>query len=272
MIVYPNAKINIGLNVEARRADGFHDIATLFYPVHGLCDVLEVIVAQGQSEPLRFTQSGLAIAGDVDSNLCVRAFGLMSQRLELPPLAVHLHKQIPMGAGLGGGSADGAFMLMAINEIMAKPLNDSELSVMALALGSDCPFFLRNAPCVGRGRGERLSPTAINLHGMHLLLLLPDFGVSTAAAYGGVRPAPWTTPIEQLLQLPISQWGDALSNDFEPTVFAMHPQLAELKERLYASGAVYAAMSGSGSTMYGLFAESPNLSAFADVAHRLVGL
>lgn len=265
MIVYPNAKINIGLNVERRRGDGFHDIATLFYPVHGLCDVLDVIVADGQAEPLRFSQTGLAIDGDMDSNLCVRAFGLMSQRMELPPLAAHLHKQIPMGAGLGGGSADGAFMLMAINSLMGNPLSDSELSAMALALGSDCPFFLRNAPCVGRGRGELLSPTPIDLRGMHLLLLLPGFGVSTAVAYGGVRPAPWAVDIEAQLQQPVAQWPSTLRNDFEPTVFAMHPLLAELKERLYAAGATYAAMSGSGSTMYGLFAERPNLSAFADV-------
>ena len=264
MIVYPNAKINIGLNVEGRRPDGYHDIATLFYPIAGLCDVLEVIASDGQPEPMRLTLSGLKVDGPTSSNLCIKAFELMRQRLNLPPIAAHLHKQIPMGAGLGGGSADGAFMLLALNRLADDPLPANELLGMALTLGSDCPFFIHNSPCVGRGRGELLTPHPPVLRGMHLLLLLPPFGVSTATAYSGVKPSPWATPIEGLLRRPIEQWRYALSNDFEPTVFAMHPQLAELKERLYAQGAVYAAMSGSGSTMFGLFRQQPNLSAFAD--------
>lgn len=264
MVVYPNIKINIGLNVVSSRTDGYHNIATLFYPVRGICDVLEVVAVDGLAEPFRFSQSGLAVDCDPQQNLCYRAFRLMAERLTLPPLVAHLHKQIPMGAGLGGGSADGAFMLKAINEIVGSPLNEEQLMELALQLGSDCPFFIINKPCVGRGRGELLTAHPISLSGYKLLVVNPGIHVSTAQAYAGISPSPWAIDIDELLLRDVSAWRGCVSNDFEPVVFAQHPRIAEIKDELYAQGAVYASMSGSGSAVFGLFrGVAPSTSHFA---------
>lgn len=265
MIVYPNSKINIGLNIERKRADSFHDISTLFFPVRSVCDVLEVVSAKKQDGPFLFSQTGLAIDGEIRGNLCVRAFELMAARCSLPPIAAHLHKMIPMGAGLGGGSADGAFMLGALNELVGSPLSINELMDLALQLGSDCPFFILNEPCVGRGRGEKLSKYPLNLSGYGLLLVNPGVHVNTARAYGGSKPSPWPVGIDVLLRMEVAEWAGVLVNDFEPVVFAQNPKIGEVKVQMYSLGAVYASMSGSGSTVYGIFKGGrPNTGCFSN--------
>ncbi len=258
MIVYPNAKINIGLNIVARRTDGFHDISTLFYPIKEFKDILEIVINNNQSESITLTQTGIAVDCHPEDNLCVTAYRLINRVYSLPPMAMHLHKMIPSGAGLGGGSADGAFALKTINTLVGNPLNDEQLGQIALTLGSDCPFFILNTPCIGRGRGEQLQPYGINLHGYHILLVNPGIHVNTGSAYAQSQPAPWPTNLETLLSHDIQTWKNTVNNDFERTVFALHPEIERIKVELYRMGAVYAAMSGSGSTVFGIFKDSPS--------------
>lgn len=273
MIVYPNAKINLGLNIVSRRSDGFHDISTVFYPVANICDVLEVLPIEGQYEPLLFSQSGLAVDCDLQKNLCVKAFDILASRFKLPPLKVHLHKQIPMGAGLGGGSSDGAFMLKAINQIIGSPLNSAQLCELALLLGSDCPFFIYNTPSVGRGRGELLTSIQLDLKKYFLMLVNPGIHVSTASAYSGSSPKAWSVSIDELISYEVDSWKNQLHNDFEPTVFAQHPEIEAIKSKMYNLGAVYASMSGSGSTVYGLCRSNDiNTKCFDNYFCRIVAL
>ncbi len=259
MIVYPNAKVNIGLNIISRRPDGYHDIETLFYPVPGLFDILEIIKVDGENNTLEFSQSGLRIDVLQENNLCVRAYHLLAKRYGLPHVKMHLHKSIPMGAGLGGGSADAAFALKELNSFLVQPVIDQELSSIALELGSDCPFFQINQPAIGRGRGELLEPINISLKGHWIMLVNPGIHVSTATAYAECSPKPWAIPIKELAHKPLEEWKDCLMNDFEPTVFTHHPGIELIKRNLYSIGAKYAAMSGSGSTVYGIFDFKPDI-------------
>lgn len=258
MIVFPNAKINVGLNIAARRSDGFHEISTLFYPVKELCDILEVAIIENQTRPLVFTQSGSAVDCDLESNLCVKAYHLFNGRVPLPPVAMHLHKIIPAGAGLGGGSSDAAFTLKVLNSLLENPLTDRQLVEFAAELGSDCPFFIVNSPCIGKGRGEALKPVAVDLSGFHLLLVNPKIHVNTGKAYSLSAPSPWETDIEILLGQSIDTWRNSIFNDFERVVFELHPSVGNIKHQMYRLGAVYAALSGSGSTVYGIFNSIPN--------------
>ena len=249
MLTFPNAKINIGLNITEKRPDGYHNLETIFYPIE-LCDALEFIK---EEEETKFNCSGLEIEGESNNNLIMKAYRLLKEEFDLPSINIHLHKTIPMGAGLGGGSADAAFMLKMLNKEFSLELSAQELEKRASKLGADCAFFIENKPTLAKGIGNIFEPTTINLAGYHIILIKPNVHVSTAEAYGGCKPQRWTTPLEEAIKRPITEWKDCIFNDFEKTVFIAHPELAEIKEMLYRKGAIYAAMSGSGSTIYGIF-------------------
>ena len=257
MVRFPNAKINLGLHVTAKRQDGFHDLETVFVPIP-VRDAVEVIPSPARpgQDPISFSQTGLSVAGKTEENTCVRAWHLLHQDYPgLPTVRIHLHKVIPTGAGLGGGSADGTFMLQMLNDLFALGISNEELAQYALQLGSDCPFFLQNRPCLAFGRGEILEPVDIDLSGYSLLLIHPGIHVQTAAAFTGIKPAIPTIPLGSVIRQPVSTWRDRLSNDFEQTVFAAYPEIARIKELLYELGAVFASMTGTGSAVYGLFSK-----------------
>ena len=256
MILFPNAKINLGLNIIRKRADGFHDLETFFCPVN-LCDALEVIPQQSPAtatENVIFNTSGIHIDGNTKDNICVKAWNLLKKDFsELPQVQMHLHKVIPTGAGLGGGSSDGAFTVQILNRLFDLKVPEPELSAYALQLGSDCPFFLLNQPCFAEGRGERLEPISVDLTGYEILLIHPGIHISTAKAFAGVRPRVPEKSVYGVVQQPVTSWRRELVNDFEESLFPLFPALKEIKESLYAEGAVYASMTGSGSAVYGLF-------------------
>ena len=252
MLLFPNAKINIGLFVTEKRADGFHDIETLFYPIP-LNDLLEINpLREGRGECL-FESSGIDIEGKPADNLVVKAYALLAERFSLPSVRVHLHKQIPTGAGLGGGSSDAAFMLKGLNELFALGLNEEQLMGYASQLGSDCAFFIRNLPVFARGRGEVMEPVALSLKGYHVVLVKPCRGVSTAEAYRAVSPRAAGMDLRRLADLPVEQWKEKVVNVFEESVISKVPEIGEIKTRLEALGACYVAMTGSGSAVYALF-------------------
>lgn len=247
MTVYPNVKINLGLNVIGKRPDGFHDIETLFIPYFGIRDELSV----EESDELVFEGS----AGVTwDNDLTVQAYELLAGDFDIPPVRIKLVKNAPVGAGLGGGSADAAFALRAVSDLFSLGLSDEALAGYASRLGSDCAFFVYNRPMIGTGRGERLEPCDIDLSGYDIKLVCPEgISVRTADAYRGIVPGIPQIPLKEALSLPVEEWKNCLVNDFEKTVFAIYPSLARIKSDLYEAGAVYAAMSGSGSAMFGLF-------------------
>lgn len=248
MVAFPGCKINLGLHILRRRPDGYHDIDTAFYPVPW-SDVLEFLPARD----LSFTCTGMEIPGERTDNLCLRAYRLLKQDYGLPPVQGHLHKLVPMGAGLGGGSADAAHTLRVLNNLFSLALSDAQLSDYAKRLGSDCSFFLTEGPARGTGRGEVLEPLALSLQGYFLVVITPPVHVSTAVAYAGANPRAPKESLSITLTRPVETWKETLVNDFEETVFARFPPLAMLKESMYAKGAVYASLSGSGSSVFGLF-------------------
>jgi 4-diphosphocytidyl-2-C-methyl-D-erythritol kinase len=260
MISFPPSKINLGLHVIRKRNDGYHELETCFYPVPWT-DVLEII----QSKEFSFQSSGNIIPGSSADNLCVTAYELLKKDFNLPPVQIHLHKVIPTGAGLGGGSADGAHTLRLLNSIFDLKLSVDVLMNYAARLGSDCSFFVQDLPMFGSGRGEILTPATLSLTGKYIVLLKPDVHVSTAQAYGGIRPRLPHQSLREILSRPIHEWKSHLRNDFEETVFAAHVFLSEIKEMLYANGALYAAMSGSGSTLYGIFDQEPHITGISDI-------
>ena len=246
MLLYPNAKINLGLNVVRKRSDGYHDIETLFYPVPSLCDILELTL----SDKLEMHVFQAEIAGE---NLCEKAWRLMHAHFGIPPVSIHLYKKIPMGAGLGGGSSDAAFTLAGLNDLFGLKIPQDDLAALAAGLGSDCAFFIYNRPMLARGRGEILAPYDFSLEGYRLQICPQDVFVSTREAYAGITPHTPAHPIESVLKRPVDTWKDLLVNDFEATVFRSHPELAVAKEALYAGGARYAAMTGSGSALFAIY-------------------
>lgn len=248
MLTFPNAKINIGLRITDKRTDGFHNLQSCFYPI-GWTDALEII----PSETFTFSSSGISIPGEPATNLCVRAYNLLKADFDLPPVQMHLHKTVPIGAGLGGGSADAAFALKLLNERFALSLSDDQLETYARRLGSDCAFFIRNKPVYCVEKGDVFEDMAVNLSGFHILLVYPNLAISTAEAYAGVRPRQPGIPLRQQVEAPIDTWRNTVHNDFEDSLFPKYPSLAEIKQQLYDAGAVYASMSGSGSTLYGIF-------------------
>ena len=251
MISFPNAKINLGLNVLRKREDGYHDIESCFFPID-LRDSLEII----KSEKFSFRSYGIEIPGDSETNLCVKAYDLLKDKYELPPIEIHLLKNIPIGAGLGGGSADGAFMLKLLNEQFSLGIATTDLQSYALQLGSDCPFFIENKPVIVSGRGEEMEPIDLDLSNYKIVVENPGIHISTKEAYSGVAPHLPKTAIREIVDKPIEEWEDQLINDFEPSVFISHPEIQEIKNKMYESGAVYSSMTGSGSAVFGIFPSS----------------
>nr|WP_129733478.1 4-(cytidine 5'-diphospho)-2-C-methyl-D-erythritol kinase [Parabacteroides goldsteinii] len=251
MICFPNAKINLGLNVVNKRPDGYHNIETVFYPIP-VKDALEIVSA----EELSFTQTGIQVDAPMEKNLVIKALNLLKTQYDIPVLEVHLLKAIPFGAGLGGGSADAAFMLKLLNDFCQLNIQPEELEKLAATIGADCPFFIRNTPVFATGTGNIFEPVELSLKDYHLCLVKPDVAVSTPEAYSLVTPAAPALSLKEIINRPVSEWKKLMTNDFEQSVFTKHPVIGQIKETLYQAGAVYASMSGSGSSVFGLF-ENP---------------
>ncbi|MBR5282185.1 MAG: 4-(cytidine 5'-diphospho)-2-C-methyl-D-erythritol kinase [Alistipes sp.] len=263
MKINANCKINIGLDVLRRREDGYHDLSTVMMPVVGLYDVVEVTPLEGDEN--EFHSLGLVVDCPAEQNLCIKAARLMQQRYGVGAVSITLDKRVPFGAGLGGGSSDATAVLVAMNEIFSLSLDEQTLIDLASELGSDTAFFVRNSPQLCEGRGEIMTPVELNLGGLWLVLVKPDEGVSTREAYAGVKPAVPALSLTGRLAKPIEEWQSCVKNDFEPSVFAAHPVIADVKQQLLDAGAVYASMSGSGSTVFGLFAEKEKAQQFLSV-------
>jgi 4-diphosphocytidyl-2-C-methyl-D-erythritol kinase len=257
MICFPSCKINLGLRITQKRADGFHALETVFYPIT-LRDALEIIIEpETSAAPITFTSSGLAINGDPSDNLCYKAYFLLKKDYpSIPNVKMHLHKTIPMGAGLGGGSSDGAFTLVALNQLFNLQIPEQALLDYALQLGSDCPFFIINTPAFATGRGEILKPINLNLDGYSIVIVNPGIAISTKLAFSLITPKVPDSNMEAIICEPVSSWKEKLLNDFEQPIFNSFPELANIKETLYQKGAAYASMTGTGSTLYGVFPTS----------------
>lgn len=254
MILFPPAKINLGLNILHKREDNFHEIVSIMTPLP-LTDIIEIT----KSESFHFSSDGIEIPDSSDDNLCVKAYKLFRKYYEISPVSIHLRKIIPMGAGLGGGSADAAYVLIGLNKLFELNLNDEVLENMASQLGSDCPFFIQNTSQLATGRGEILKPIEFNLKGYYVKLLNIGIHVSTKEAYSNVHFSE-IKDLEKIINQPFTIWKNEMTNDFEKSVFINYPELKTIKEQFYEDGALYAAMSGSGSTMFGIFKEKPESS------------
>ncbi len=258
MICFPNAKINLGLNIVSKRDDGYHNIQTVFYPI-GLKDALEVLPSQNKNSYSLFT-TGIDVGANSESNLVIKAFNLMCANKHIPNIDIHLLKTIPSGAGLGGGSSDGAFMLNLLNQTFSLGFTDSELLQFAVKLGADCAFFLKNKPSFASGIGEQLEGITLSLEQYHLVVVKPNVSVSTKEAYAQIVPTQPKVSLKEIVKLPIDEWRTYMHNDFEIPIFKKHPTIATIKETLYSNGALYASMSGSGTAVYGFFQEKPVLN------------
>lgn len=258
MICFPNAKINLGLNIVSRRNDGFHNLETIFYPIN-LKDGLEIINSESQ-EQYQFFQTGIKIDGDPSTNIVIKALELIKNhsKINIPNIDIHLLKKIPTGAGLGGGSSDAAFMLKLLNEAYNLDIPSNELIELALQIGADCPFFLYNKPAFASGIGNQLEPINLDLSGMYLLIVKPDVFISTKEAYSMVSPKSPTLSLKEIVARPLYEWKELMKNDFEDPIFKKYPQICKIKQQLYEFGATYASMSGSGSSLYGIFNEKPH--------------
>jgi 4-diphosphocytidyl-2-C-methyl-D-erythritol kinase len=257
MICFPNAKINIGLRILEKRPDGYHNLETIFYPV-GLSDILEFIEDQSLArETCQLKITGLSIHTPPEDNLVAKAYDLMNQNKKLPGIQAHLHKIIPPGAGLGGGSSDAAFMMKKLNEVNNLGFKPDEMEKLAAKIGSDCPFFLRNAPVFATGTGNIFREINLDLSGYYLVIVLPDAHVSTPQAYSMILPAEPDRSLYDLIQQPMDTWKETIINDFEVIIFNQFPELRKIKEELYRLGAEFASMSGSGSALYGFFKNPP---------------
>lgn len=253
MITFPNAKINLGLNIVSKRLDGYHNLETIFYPLP-IKDALEVIVKDGLAEDV-FFEAGIAIDGSPADNLVMKALRLIRTNYDFPFVEVHLLKKIPFGAGLGGGSADASFMLTLLNDTFALGATKEELALLAVQLGADCPFFIYNKPMFASGIGEVFEDIELSLSGYHFVLVKPDIHVSTKDAFAEIEPAQPSLSLKEIIKRPVEEWKDLMVNDFEKSVFSKYPAIAEIKDQMYRHGAVYASMSGSGSSVFGVFNE-----------------
>lgn len=261
MITFPNAKINLGLNIVERRPDGYHNLETIFYPI-GLTDVLEIVPARGRESSL--TTYGNLVDCPVEKNLVMKALRLMQQHYGVPDVDIYLYKHIPDGAGLGGGSSDASSTMLMLNKMFELGVEDQELARLAATLGADCPFFIYNRPMMATGIGDVLHPITVDLKGLWLLLVKPQVSVPTAVAYSRVTPAPSTSDLRDDVACDVSQWSGVVKNDFEPSVMEAFPVLATIKQRIADAGAAYVSMSGSGSSIFGIFRS-------ANMAEKLIG-
>ena len=252
MISFPNAKINLGLNVVAKRPDGYHNLETVFYPIK-LYDALEIV----HSDHFEFQSSGIIIKGNPADNLIVKAYHILQDKYDLTPIKIHLHKIIPFGAGLGGGSSDAAFMIKMLNELFKLDLSVGQLENYASQIGADCPFFIQNKPVYAEGIGDQFIPLELSLHDYSIVVVKPPFSVSTAEAYANIVPKPSLFSLKSLNSLKIEDWTNVLHNDFENHVFKIYPEIADIKTKLYEAGALFSSMSGSGSSVFGLFRHLP---------------
>jgi 4-diphosphocytidyl-2-C-methyl-D-erythritol kinase len=258
MIVFPNCKINIGLRITGKRSDGFHNIETIFYPVW-LSDALEFVISDNQARKDILILTGIDTGSEPDNNLVMKTIIRLREKHKFPFLKIHLHKAIPIGAGLGGGSSDAACLLKVITKYFELNITDNEIKALALELGSDCPFFIGCTPSMATGRGEILTPVKEALAGFYLVLLNPGIAINTAEAYRNCKAEPSTASLIQLFELPVSEWKGYILNDFEDFAFRKHPVIGHIKEDLYNSNALFSLMSGSGSSVYGIFTGKPEL-------------
>ena len=266
MITFPIAKINLGLNVVERRPDGYHNLETVFYPVP-ICDALEVFPMDEQfpsAVDCDLKVTNIYIEGDEQRNLVVRAYKLLKEDFpSLPRVHAHLYKGIPTQAGMGGGSSDCGFMITLLNEMFGLGLTNQQMIDYAARLGADCPFFILNEPCYAEGIGEKLEPISLNLSGWYLAVVRPYIPVPTKEAFSLITPRHPEINCRDIVMQPVETWRDLLTNDFEKSVFTLHPEIGAIKDKLYSLGATYAAMSGSGSSLFGLFRNPVDLSCFA---------
>lgn len=258
MITFPNIKINLGLSITEKRPDGYHNLETVFYPV-ALEDALEIRTNPEAQQKFTLHQHGMEIAGNPENNLVVKAYLLLDKEFHLPPVEIHLYKHIPSGAGLGGGSSDAAFMLKLLNEHYNLQLSDNQLEDYAATLGADCAFFIKNTPTYAEGIGNIFSPIELSLKGYRIMIVKPDVFVSTREAFANIRPHRPEYPVREVIRRAVAEWKDTLINDFEASVFPQYPVIGEIKEELYHQGAIYASMSGSGSSVFGLFTAGTTL-------------
>ena len=257
MLCFPNAKINLGLNIISKRSDGYHNLETIFYPI-AIRDALEIVPAE--KEEGVFKQSGILLDGDPKQNLVMKAFSLLKKEYSIPEIDIYLRKNIPFGAGLGGGSSDAAFMLKLLNNIYNLHLTEEKLEELASQLGADCAFFIRNKPVFASGVGNIFSPIELSLKGYYIVLIKPDIHVSTKDAYAIITPCQPDLCLTEIIKNPVDTWKDTMINDFETSVFAQYPAIKNIKNKLYDLGALYASMSGSGSSVLGIFREEVDFS------------
>lgn len=265
MILFPNAKINLGLYITRRRDDGYHDLSTCFYPVKWR-DIIEIVPAHGDT--ITLTVTGRKVECEPEKNLVMKAYRALDSVIPLPPVDIYLHKVIPDGAGLGGGSADAAFTLLGLNELLQLKLPKERLAAIASTVGADCSFFIYNTPMLAAGIGDIFTPADIDLSDYCIAIVKPHASVSTREAYSGVTPRLPSMPLDMALAMPVESWRDNVANDFEESIFPSHPEISEVKSMLYDLGAVYASMSGSGASVFGLFPASRG-DILADELNRL---
>jgi 4-diphosphocytidyl-2-C-methyl-D-erythritol kinase len=250
MVSFPNAKINLGLHITEKRPDGFHTIESCFYPVQW-CDALEIL----PSDKTVFSNSGIEIPGETNSNLCLKIYEVLKKEFNLPPVQMHLLKNIPIGAGLGGGSADAAFAIKTLNQLFDLKLSVAQMEEYLRPLGSDCAFFVNNKPVLAYDKGDQFSEISLSLKDYFIVIVYPQVHISTKEAYSGVIPQQPKVSIKEIISFDIKEWKNLLKNDFETSLFPKYPVLKEIKEALYSQGALYSSMTGSGSAVYGIFNE-----------------
>lgn len=257
MICFPNAKINLGLNIISKRADGYHNLETIFYPIM-IKDALEIVEIPNLETDI-FIESGIKTGTNADSNLVMKALNLIRSQYQIPPLEVHLLKKIPFGAGIGGGSADAAFMLKLVNSKYSLGASSKELAEMAAKIGADCPFFIYNKPMFASGIGEKLEEVELSFENYYMILVKPEIFVSTKDAFSSIEPAQPSMNLKDVIKYPIEEWKNLMFNDFEKSIFPKFPMIEHTKQKLYALGAVYASMTGSGSSVYAIFNKKTDL-------------
>jgi 4-diphosphocytidyl-2-C-methyl-D-erythritol kinase len=269
MIVFSNSKINLGLWVLNKRTDGYHNISTIFYPINWK-DILEIIIDNSSSNQIIIKNYGLSLDIPVHQNIIYKAYLLLLEKFQkLPAVNVHLFKNVPFGAGLGAGSANATFFIKALNDLFKLNLPKEELNNLVVKLGSDCAFFLENKPVLAKEKGDKFQPISVNLNDYYILIIFQNINVSTAEAYKNIIPKMRSEKLEDIIQMPISEWKNYLENDFEKVVFKSYPLIAQIKNELYKQGAIYVSMSGSGSAVYGIFSEKPQLNDFKNFQYFL---